>query len=456
MDFRGWPGRLALAAALFVGTCAAQAQSCPVRFQFVFADGEKGCLTDSALADETVPGWNGNLRRMVPNSGNFNLAVAPRSGQCAGAIGFASTHALSSQPLLGPSTESRSAAALADCQARVLALGKPAAACACRVVLEDGNSPLTRAAFLALTATGAQVTAGAAPAAVEAAPAAALAAAPPPSPAATTPVPLAPSADILALRQQLEALQSQVNRQATAAETPKAAPPRQKVRALVIGNGAYQHIGALPNPRRDAEAVAAKLRGFGVDVDLLLDADRPRLVQALNDYHKRAVGDDVNIFFYAGHGLQVAGINYIVPVDMRGEGVSAGSVKLNGVSLNDALDYLPGKTRLVFLDACRDNPLARSLLATRSVAALGLAPMAGTTGTLISYATKDGATAEDGNGRNSPYTEALLKHIDVPQDIAVVLRRVRQSVMQATSNRQEPWEYGSLVGDELILSRLAR
>ncbi|MFN5158386.1 MAG: caspase domain-containing protein, partial [Betaproteobacteria bacterium] len=214
-------------------------------------------------------------------------------------------------------------------------------------------------------------------------------------------------------------------------------------------------LGALPNPRNDAEAVAAKLRSFGIDVDLVLDTNRAALVKALADYHDRAAGYDVNVLFYAGHGVQMGGINYIVPVDLPAAGATVGSVKLNAVSLNDALEYLPARTRLVFLDACRDNPLSRSLMATRS-AALGLAPVSTVSGTLVAYATKDGSTAENGSGRNSPYTAALLEHLDLEEDIAVVLRRARQSVLKATNQRQEPWGHGSLIGDQLVLARLAR
>jgi uncharacterized caspase-like protein len=117
---------------------------------------------------------------------------------------------------------------------------------------------------------------------------------------------------------------------------------------------------------------------------------------------------------------------------------------------------MPSATRLVFLDACRDNPASRSLTTSRGGGVVGLAPVSTSSGTLIAYATKDGATAEDGQGRHSPYTTALLEHLGRPDDIAVVLRRVRQTVMKLTSNRQEPWEYGSLVGDQLVLSQTAK
>jgi hypothetical protein len=227
-------------------------------------------------------------------------------------------------------------------------------------------------------------------------------------------------------------------------------------RALVIGNGSYTSFQRLPNPKFDAQSIAEKLRSFGIQVDLILDADRDLLVKALNDYANKAIGMDVNILFYAGHGVQVEGINYLIPTNMRADGISAGYVKLSGIALNAVLDYMPAKTRLVFLDACRDNPASRSLIASRGAATVGLAPVSAATGTLIAYATKEGMVAADGEGLNSPYTSALLRHLDAPLDINIVLRRVRQTVLQMTSNGQEPWEYGSLIGDQLILSEMAR
>jgi uncharacterized caspase-like protein len=224
--------------------------------------------------------------------------------------------------------------------------------------------------------------------------------------------------------------------------------------ALVIGNGNYASFGSLPNPRNDAQAIAREFRAHGIGVELVMDADRDRLVKALNEYSRRAVGRDVNILFYAGHGVQVEGVNYIVPTNMRADGISAGYVKLSGISLNAVLDYMPARTRIVFLDACRDNPAARTLSPTRGVGGAGLAPVNAPSGTLIAFATRDGATAEDGVGTHSPYTAALLQHLKTPEDIGIVLRRVRESVLKATNNRQEPWEYGSLVGGQLILSRM--
>jgi uncharacterized caspase-like protein len=128
---------------------------------------------------------------------------------------------------------------------------------------------------------------------------------------------------------------------------------------------------------------------------------------------------------------------------------------LQAVSLTSVVEqYLPGKTKLVFLDACRDNPLMASV--GRGITK-GLAPINVSEGTLIAYATKDGQVAEDGAGQsNSPFTSALLEHLADPDDIAVVLRTVRAKVMQRTNNRQQPWEYGSLTGGALVLSAIRR
>jgi hypothetical protein len=255
----------------------------------------------------------------------------------------------------------------------------------------------------------------------------------------------------------LQAAQTaRVQAAAAPARPPEPSFPRMTARALIIGNSGYQHFGALPNPRRDATAMAERLRSLGIEADVVIDADRDTLIKALNDFEAKARRVDVNILFYAGHGVQVEGINYMVPVNMRADGITAGYIRLAAIPLGAILDYMPAKTRLVFLDACRDNPAARSLVATRSASSVGLAPVQTVSGTLISYATRDGATAEDGTGQNSPYTTALLRHIGDPEDIAIVLRRVRTAVMQATGGKQEPWDYWSLTGDAVVLGRMGR
>jgi len=233
----------------------------------------------------------------------------------------------------------------------------------------------------------------------------------------------------------------------TSAQTAKS------VYALVIGNGKYKNAG-LTNPVNDANEIAKRFTQYGFTVKLYLDADRKTLIKALTDFQAQSSNFETNILFYAGHGIQYNGINYIIPTDMSLEAGSA-SIDFDAISTNQIVDkYMRGKTKLVFLDACRDNPLARSFMASRGVGSVskGLAPMDVASGTLISYATKDGNVAIDGDGKNSPYTEALLKHLDSREDISLILRKVRQDVMNKTKGQQVPWDYGSLVGGQLILS----
>jgi hypothetical protein len=234
---------------------------------------------------------------------------------------------------------------------------------------------------------------------------------------------------------------------------PAAAGAIRKAHALVLGNAQYPGSARLTNTIHDATAIADKLRSMGFVVTLVTEANRQRLVQALTQFRRTAADADLSLFFYAGHGVQILGKNYILPIDIDQSDIAQATIQ--GVSLNDvAENFLPGKTKLLFLDACRDNPLQRS--GDRSVTK-GLAPISVVGGTLISYATKDGQTASDGVGaRNSPFTQALLQHLADPQDIGVVLRKVREKVLQLTGGKQEPWEYGSLTGGELVLSRIQR
>ena len=223
-----------------------------------------------------------------------------------------------------------------------------------------------------------------------------------------------------------------------------------KARALVIGNSAYGGGARLPNPTHDARAMSEKLRGLGFDVTEVLDANRLKLVAEISHFSEVSANSDITIFFYAGHGVQINGANYILPIDLNLSNLA--QAPLIGIPLSDVVDkYLPGKAKIIFLDACRDNPLMQ--VASRGVSR-GLAPINVSEGTLISYATKDGSVAQDGEGRNSPFTAALLQHLGDPDDIAVVLRKVRESVLKSTNGKQQPWEYGSLTGGELVLSKI--
>ena len=227
----------------------------------------------------------------------------------------------------------------------------------------------------------------------------------------------------------------------------------QDAHALVIGNSAYPGSNRLANPTNDAKAMTAKLRSLGFKVTEIANATREQMVRGLSEFSKTASRADLTLLFYAGHGVQIAGTNYMIPIDMSLN--DASQATLQAVSLNSVVEhYLTGKTKLVFLDACRDNPLMASV--GRGITK-GLAPINVSQGTLIAYATKDGQTADDGVGsKNSPFTSALLDHLGDPDDIAVVLRTVRAKVMERTNNRQQPWEYGSLTGGALVLSAIKR
>jgi uncharacterized caspase-like protein len=186
---------------------------------------------------------------------------------------------------------------------------------------------------------------------------------------------------------------------------------------------------------------------MGFTVTELRYANRQRLVQATGQFWKTASDADLSLLFYSGHGVQMYGTNYILPIDADQTDVAQAT--LQEISLNSVVEnFLPGKTKIVFLDACRDNPLMRT--GDRSVSR-GLAPISVAQGTLIACATKDGQTAADGTGqKNSPFTKALLEHLSDPSDIAVILRHVREKVMLSKGRKQQPWEYGSLTGCEFV------
>jgi hypothetical protein len=256
------------------------------------------------------------------------------------------------------------------------------------------------------------------------------------------------AAEITRLRAEADALRKQPN-----TKPPMNYASVQDAHALVIGNSAYSGSNRLANPANDAKAMSAKLRSLGFKVTEIANASRDQMVAGLSEFSKTAAKADLSVLFYAGHGIQIAGTNYMIPVDMRLNDTSQAT--LQAVSLTQVVEqYLPGKTKLVFLDACRDNPLVTS--GSRGFSK-GLAPISVSEGTLIAYATKDGQTADDGIGQvNSPFTSALLEHLADPDDIAVVLRTVRAKVMTRTNNRQQPWEYGSLTGGALVLSAIKK
>jgi hypothetical protein len=223
--------------------------------------------------------------------------------------------------------------------------------------------------------------------------------------------------------------------------------------AFVVGNGAYKNVAALPNPAVDAKSMAKLLRNVGFDVVEGSNLTRDKMTEKLLDFGKKAEGADVALFFYAGHGIAVNGTNYLLPVDADLK--SEMDVKL-GAAINVDLTLeqtmSDAKVKLVFLDACRDNPFAakiRSAKATRSVSvASGLAEMKSGEGTLIAFATGPGQTALDGEaGTNSPFTRALMANIASPGvEIQQAMTKVRAQVNEETSKNQLPWGHTNLIG----------
>ena len=222
--------------------------------------------------------------------------------------------------------------------------------------------------------------------------------------------------------------------------------------ALVIGNSAYEHASPLANPKNDANALAAALKRLDFEVVKGVDLKRSDFEKSVRDFARAIRGADTALLFYAGHGLQVGGRNYLAPVDARLS--DEADLDFETLPLTTILKQMERevKTSLVFLDACRDNPLARNLarsMGTRSASVgRGLARVDSGIGTLIAFATEPGNVALDGSGGNSPFTQALLKHIETPGlDIAQMMRRVRSDVMRSTAQRQVPWNNSSLTGD---------
>ena len=226
--------------------------------------------------------------------------------------------------------------------------------------------------------------------------------------------------------------------------------------ALVLGNSSYQNVAKLPNPVNDGAVIAATLKDAGFDVvDLRQDLGILESRRALRDFADRASDADIAVVYYAGHGIEVDGANYLIPVDAKLE--RDADVYDEALSLNRILQAIEPakKLRLVILDACRDNPLTKSMKRTGATRAIGqgLAKVEPTSpNLLIAYSAKAGSTAADGDGKNSPFTIALAKHLTTPGlDVRRAFGFVRDDVLKTTGNRQEPFVYGSLGGDDVPL-----
>jgi uncharacterized protein YgiM (DUF1202 family) len=220
--------------------------------------------------------------------------------------------------------------------------------------------------------------------------------------------------------------------------------------ALVIGNSAYENAPRLPNPINDARAVADVLRRLDFVVIEALDQDKPGTQELLSQFREELLDADVSLFFYGGHGLQVKGQNYLLPVDAKLDFES--DLAFEAVPVDAVLGLMESITpvRLMFLDACRDNPLAQSLarISRGGVVGSGLARMDSSAGTLIAFATEAGKVALDGDGEHSPFALALLEHIETPGlEVMQMLSRVRATVIDNTGGDQLPLDMSALVSD---------
>lgn len=213
--------------------------------------------------------------------------------------------------------------------------------------------------------------------------------------------------------------------------------------ALVIGNAAYPGVGALKNPVNDARDIAAKLKRMGFDVILRTDARQKDMLRSLTEFGDKLKPGSEALFFYAGHGMQVRGKNYLIPVDAEIRTESA--VSSEAIDVDQLLDKLaPARLSMVILDACRNNPFERRFRGGGQ----GLASINAPTGTLIAYSTAPGKVASDGDGRNGLYTQELLAAMGVPGiKVEDVFKRVRTNVVRLSGETQVPWESSSLTGD---------
>lgn len=248
---------------------------------------------------------------------------------------------------------------------------------------------------------------------------------------------------------------------AASPETPANARPiipKERRVALVIGNGKYSAQGPLDNPGNDADAVSAALREIGFQsVTTLHDLSRDKIIQALQNFANETDDSDWAVVYYAGHGIEAAGVNYLVPVDAKLK--TDRDIPFEAVALDHVLTSVESarKLRLVILDACRDNPFIphmRKTLASRAIGR-GLAPIETDKSMLVLFAAKHGQVSLDQvDGQNSPFTTSLVRWMRVPDlEINKLFRHVRDDVLKITNRTQEPYQYGSLSSDDFYFSR---
>ncbi len=225
---------------------------------------------------------------------------------------------------------------------------------------------------------------------------------------------------------------------------PKPGDGKERRVALVIGNSTYL-VSPLKNPANDAKLMAKTLRGLGFSVDERMNLSQGQMKQAIEDFGRSIKQGGVGLFYYAGHGMQVDGRNYLIPIDADIQGEAEVEIKaVDAGAILAKMDIAKNSMNIVILDACRNNPFARSFRAAN----LGLASMNAPSGTLIAYATAPGSVASDGTGQNGLYTEQLATSMKKPGlKIEDVFKQVRSGVQSKTQGKQVPWESSSLVGD---------
>jgi tetratricopeptide (TPR) repeat protein len=240
--------------------------------------------------------------------------------------------------------------------------------------------------------------------------------------------------------------------------TPGAIALSERRVALVIGISAYQNVAALRNPVNDAKALANALHGVGFsEVREQYDIDLASLGKALKEFGDLAATADWAVIYYAGHGIEVGGVNYLIPVDAKLERQSHVEDEAMPMSRLLSKAAAASKMQLVILDACRNNPFLSKMRnigrSTRSIAP-GLASIEPESGVLVAYAARDGTTAMDGDSTNSPYAQALVKYLSEPGlEIGLLFRKVRDEVYSKSARQQEPFTYGSLPAQPFYFKR---
>ena len=227
---------------------------------------------------------------------------------------------------------------------------------------------------------------------------------------------------------------------------------------VVIGNSAYQHVPFLRNPVNDANDVSASLTRLGFTVTTLINASYDEMRRALIDLGRQGRGAELAVIYFAGHGIQMAGDNWMIPVDAQlASDLDVANEAIGLASLTRAVSNTT-RLGLVILDACRNDPFLTRMQMTRMLRTVerGLSRVEPSDNVLVAYAARDGTTAQDGSGRNSPFTASLLKHIETPGlEVRFLFATVRDEVMAATNREQQPFVYGSLSKEQICLNGCA-